>query len=210
MYLFTRTAQLAGPLREVMGWAAEITSNVNSHGGSHVSLWGSAYGQPVGRVVWSMWVESMADVSSLFVTLNADEEYHAVLAKGRDYLAAPAEDELRQLVHGTPPDATPPVGAVTVRTTATVANGKYVEAMAWGADMSAHVESVTGQRSYFFLDSFGAFGQVTWFTLSADVAAAEAASNAINADADYLGRLADVATLFLPGSGHRAMATKIA
>ena len=210
MFLFTRTAQLTGPLREAMGWAAEITANVNSHGGSHVSLWNSAYGQPVGRVVWSMWVPSMADVTSMFMTLNADEGYHALLGKGRDYLAAPAEDELRQLVQGTPPDATPPVGAVTVRTTATVANGQYVEALAWGADMSAHVESVTGQRSLFLMDSFGPFGQVTWFTLSADTAAAEAANNAINADPDYLGRLADVATLFLPGSGHRAMATKIA
>jgi hypothetical protein len=209
MYLFTRTVQLAGPLRDVMGWAGEITANVNSHGGSHVSLWHSTYGQPVGRFAWSMWADSMADVQSLFMTLMADEGYHDVLAKGRDYLAAPAEDELRQLVHGTPPDATPPAGAVTVRTSATIANGQYVEAMAWGAEMSAHVESVTGQRSFFFLDSFGPFGQVTWFTLSADIATAEAATNAINADADYLGRLADVGTLFLPGSGHRAMATKI-
>lgn len=209
MYLFTRTAQLTGPLREAFGWAAEITAFVNGHGASHVSLWSATYGQPVGTVTWTTWVDSMADISTLFVALESHDDYHEVLARGRDFLAAPAQDEIRQLVHGVPPETPPPAGAVVVRTTAMVANGQYVAALGWGADMAGHVGKVSGQPSFFLMDSFGGFGQVTWFSVSPDVAAAEAANDAINSDADYLARLSDVATLFLPGSGHRAMATKL-
>ena len=209
MYLFTRTAQLTGPLREAFGWAADVTAFVNAQGRSHVSLWSATYGQPVGTATWSTWVDSMADVSTMFAALDSHDGYHEVLARGREFLAAPAEDQIRQLVHGVPLDTPPPPGTVTVRTTATIANGQYVAALGWGADMAAHVERVSGQPSYFLMDAFGGFGQVTWFSVSADVATAEKANDAINSDADYLARLADVATLFLPGSGHRALATKL-
>ena len=210
MYLFTRTLQLTGPVREATGWAVEVAAFVNAHGSNRVSLWTSNYGQPIGRVVWSTWVDSMADVTAMFASLGADDDYHALIGRGGEFIAAPAEDELRQAIYGGPRETPPPMGAVTTMTTAVMANGKYAEGLAWGAEMAALVQRIGGHPSIFFADSFGAFGQVTWLTTSPDMASAESASNAINADVDYMARLADVATLFLPGSGRRAMASRIA
>jgi hypothetical protein len=210
MYLFTRSLQLTGPLRDAVGWAAEVTAFVNGSSAHPVSLWSANYGQPIGKVTWSTWVESMADVTSMFATLVADDGYHTVLAKGRDHIAGPAEDELRQALVGGPRDTPPPIGAVTTRTTATIANGQYGAALAWGVEMAGMVEGISGHATSFFADAFGAFGAVTWFTGAPDMTAAEAANNAINGNPDYMGRLSDVATLFLPGSGHRALATRIA
>ena len=39
---------------------------------------------------------------------------------------------------------------------------------------------------------------------------AEAAGDKLNADTEYLERLADVGHMFVPASGHRSMATRIA
>jgi hypothetical protein len=210
MYLFTRTLHLAGPQRDIFGWAADMTAFVNENSANRTTLWVANFGMPFGQVVWSAWLPSMADVSTMFAGLSASDDYQALIARGRDYFTGPASDELRQLVHGTPPDTPLPIGAVTNRTTATIANGQYGPALAWGAETAALVQRVSGSMTFFLMDTFGTFGQVTWFTTSRDMAAAEAANDKVNSDAEYLGRLADVATLFLPGSGHRALATKLA
>jgi hypothetical protein len=210
MYLFTRTAQLTGPLRDAGGWAVEVTAFVNAHGGNHVGLWSSTFGQSVGQVTWAMWAESMTDVSTLFATLNADEGYHAVIARGREFLAAPAKDELSRAIYGGPNDTPPPIGAVSTITTAVIDNGKYVEAVGWGADMAALVETLSGHPSQFLLGSSGTFGGVTWLSTETDMAAAQVSGEAVTNDPEYLSRLADIPSLFVPGSGYRWMATRIA
>ena len=209
MHLFSRVATLSGPPRASMAWATEITAFVNARTSKEVALWSVGFGQPLGTVVWSTWVDGLADIQASFAGLMDDEGYHALLERGRDVLGTGA-DQLRELVHGEPSGDSPPIGAVTSMTTATIANGKYEEALRWGAEMAGHVAQVTGSRTLFLSDVFGAFGQVTWLSGALDAAAADAARAALNADLDYLKRVADAGDLFVEGSARSSMATRIA
>jgi hypothetical protein len=210
MYLFSRTVTLGGLPRASSAWAVEITSYVNDHTDKDVTLWSSTFGMPLGTLTWATWVDSLADIQASFGGLLEDDGYESLLARGAELTTAPGADMLREVVYGELGDQAPPIGAVSTMTTATIANGKYGEGVAWGAQMAEHVQSLTGNRSFFLRDVFGTFGQVTWLTGAADAAATDAAMTAINGDAEYLKRLGDVGDLFLPGSGRQAMATRIA
>ncbi len=210
MFLFNRTTTLQGDLRGAMGWANEITGYVNANSDFDVTLWQAQFGYPVGTMVWSTWVESHAALEAGFAGLLAGDGYWDLIARGQEYVSAPAQDMLRQAVHGGPGDEPPPLGAATTVTTAVAAGGKLVEVMAWGAKMAAHVEQVTGLPTMFLADTYGTFGQVTWLSGAPDMATADQAGEALNGDAAYLERLGDIGELFVPASGHRGLAVRIA
>jgi hypothetical protein len=210
MYLFTRLATLRGNQRKSMAWAAEINGYVDAHSDHTLTLWRADFGYPVGTVAWSAWVESHAALNTGFAPLLDDDGYFALLDQGQEFLAAPAEDVLRQPLHGAPTGDGPPIGAVATVTTAVVAGGKYDAGIGWGIEMAQLVEEVTKLPTMFLLDSYGTFGQVTWLSGAPDLASADAASQTINANDKYMKRLGDVGDLFVPGSGRRGLVTRIA
>lgn len=210
MHLFSRTATLTGPPRESSAWARDITAYVNEHTSKQVTLWASTFGRPVGTLTWATWVDSFADMQAAFAGLLDDDGYDDMLRRGSDFIHAPAVDMLRELVHGELGDEVPPIGAVSMMTTATISNGKYEEGVTWGAEMAAHVQSITNLRSFFLRDVFGTFGQVTWLVGAPDMAGIDTATAAINADLDYLKRIGDVGDMFVTGSGRQGMSTRIA
>ncbi|HEY5154356.1 MAG TPA: hypothetical protein VIJ47_06450 [Acidimicrobiales bacterium] len=210
MYLFTRLATLRGNERRTMGWAVEMTGYVNAHSDHTLTLWRTDFGAPVGTVAWSAWVQSQNDLNVGFAALADDDGFFDMVDKGQEFMVAPPMDQLRQAVHGEPTDTPPPIGSVTTVTTAVVANGQYVEAAAWGVEMALLTQEISGLPTMFLIDSYGTFGQVTWLSGAPDLAASDAAGEAINANPDYLKRLGDVGDLFVPASGQRRMATRIA
>jgi hypothetical protein len=210
MYLFSRLATLTGDFRGSMTWAAEMSTYVDAHSDHSMSLWRADFGYPVGTVAWSTWAESQSSLDAGFAPLATDEGYFAMLDKGSAFLAAPAEDFLRQAVHGAPAGDPPPIGAVTTVTTAVMAAGEYNDALKWGVQMAELVEEVGKLPTMFLVDSFGAFGQVTWLTGAPDLATADAAGDAVNGNDKYMKRLDDAEDLFVPGSGHRGRVTRIA
>jgi hypothetical protein len=210
MYLFSRVATLRGNERRTLAWAAEVTSYVNDHCDHDLTLWRADFGYPVGTVAWSTWADSMDSLNRGFAPLAEDDGYFALLDEGAELVAEPPRDLLRRAVHGEPGGTPPPPGAVTQVTTAVVANGKYAEATAWGVEMADLVQQVTNQPTMFLVDAYSTFGQVTWLSGAPGLAAADAAADAIQGDADYLKRLADVGDLFLPGSGQQRLVTRIA
>ena len=211
MYLFSRTATLTGDARKSLGWAAEMNAYVDAHSKHDVSLWRCDFGQPVGTVVWSTWTESLVTLNDGFAELVADDGYFDMVEKGSDFEISPADDMLREVVHGGPTaGVTLPAGAVAVVTTAVMAAGKYNDAVAWSVEMAQLVEEITKQPTSFLVDAYGTFGAVTWLSAAADAAGADAANSALNGNDKYLSALGDVAGLFEPGSGLRAMYTHLA
>ena len=209
MRLFTRTVHLSGPPAELIAFSTDMAGHVSATTGVEVGLWNVQFGAPIGTFVYSARVEGLAHLASITSTLMADADYHDLLARGAEYISAPGEDTLATPLHGGDGDA-PPVGTVVTATTAVVAGGKYAEASAWGVDMSVLSEKVTGYPVGFYMYGFGTFGGVAWLSGAPDPAAAEAAGDTLNADADYLAKLGDVGDLFIPGSGNRSLATRIA
>ncbi len=210
MLLFSRVATLRGSERNSLAWAVEVSGYVDAHSDHSVSLWRSDFGRPVGTVIWSAWVESHDDLAKGFATLATDDGYHTLIEKGQEFVTDPPSDFLREAVHGGPADAAPPIGAVTTVTTAVIGNGRYSDAIGWGIEMAQLVEQVSGAPTMFLVDSYGTFGQVTWLSGAADMAAADKAGQAINADAEYMKRLGDAGDLFVPASGDRGLVTRIA
>jgi hypothetical protein len=210
MLLFSRLGTLTGNPRQAMTWAAEINGYVNAHSDHDLTLWRADFGFPVGTVAWSTWVESQESMAAGFAALADDDGYFAMLDQGAEFLTTPAQDILRDAVHGGPGDTAPPLGAVAAVTTAVIAGGQYGDAIAWSVEMAQLVEEVTKLPSSFFVDSFGTFGQVTWISAAPDLATARATGEAINTNDQYLKRLSDVGELFVQGSGHRSQATRVA
>lgn len=209
MRLFTRTVHLSGPVADVIGQSTEMRALVTAKTGVEVGLWNVQFGAPLGTVVYSAHVEGLGQLMSMNDTLMADAEYHELLARGAGFVDGPVEDSLGVPLHGDLGEV-PPVGTVVMATRAVVAGGKYAEAAAWGIDMAIHSEKVTGFPVGFFMDSFGTFGSVAWLSGAPDAAAAESAGDTLNADPSYLEKLGEVGDLFVPLSGVRSMATRIA
>lgn len=66
---------------------------------------------------------------------------------------------------------------------------------------------ITGSPASFFADSYG---QPTWITPHADLAAVDAANDALRANPNYLASIDGAGALFVPGSGMQGLATRIA
>ncbi len=209
MQLFSRRVHMTGPPAEAMAYAVEMRAHVSGLAGREISLWSVGFGAPLGTMIYSARVEGLADLQSITTPILADAEYHAKLAKGAAYASGPAEDSLLQPINGEIGDP-PPVGSLAVLTSAVVANGAYEAAIGWGIDMAEHVTAVSGMPTLFLSQQYGPFGAVGWIGVAADGSAVDAANAAINADAAYLAKLGAVGDLFVEGSGHRMLATRVA
>ena len=76
--------------------------------------------------------------------------------------------------------------------------------------MAQHAERVSGMPTSFLMSAFGTFGQVSWIGISPDAATLDAAGQKLNADPDYISKLSAAGDLFVPGSGHRTLLTRVA
>lgn len=209
MQLFTRSIHLAGPPTEVLSYASDMRSLVSDKIGREVALWSAWFGAPAGTYVYAMRVDGLADLAAMTATLPADADYRAQLVKGTDFMTGPATDNLAQPMHGSLGDP-PPVGSVAAVTSATIGNGQYVAAITWSIDVAKHVEQVTGLPAMFLTNEYGPFGEVTWISVAPNAAAVDMASQKINVDSTYIEMITSAAQFFIPGSGHRSLARRIA
>jgi hypothetical protein len=209
MQIFSRTLGTMGPQDEIMAWATDMTAYASEKSGNEVALWVPLFGWPVGTLGWSMRVDGLAGMQAAFAPMTEDPGYFAKVAEAREWVNSPAEDRLVTSLTGELGDP-PPVGSMVTITTAVMAGGRYGEAIAWGLDVAAHVSELTGIPTIFGTEEFGTFGTVQWIGGTPDAASADAARNAMNADDKYMGMLSSVGELFLPGSGHRSLLTRVA
>ena len=209
MLLFSRIATLTGSPRRAMPWAVGITQYVNAHGSLPVTLWAGNFGYPLGTVIWSAGVESLAALDAATAPLLADPGYLDLLDAGADLISTPGYDVLREVLYGTPGEP-PAVGSLINITVATAVVDRMADALGWAVEIAQHVESVIGSPVALLTDVFGTMGGVAWIGAQPDAAASDAARAKLNADADYLNRIKATKDLFIPGSGQLRQATRIA
>lgn len=207
MQLFTRQVMTAGP--EAEAWATDIAAAASAKMGTSVAVWAAGFGAPIGAMAFTARVDGIADLMAKAGPLADDADYQAKLAKGAEIMVGPPQDSLATPLHGDLGDP-PPVGSMAVVTNAVIANGQYAEAVGWGVDVAQHVTSLTGMPVGLMMQEYGAFGQLTWIGIGADAAAVDASAAAMNGDAEYLKKLSAAGNLFVPGSGQRSLATRVA
>jgi hypothetical protein len=210
MQLFSRSVHFQGPTADVVPHAIALRDHVSKKIGQEVSLWNILFGAPFGTVAYTARVDGLSGVAAIGTALAGDKEYEALLAKGTGWVSGPPVDTLRESLSGEMGAAVPPVGSVATVTTAVIEGGKYGAAIGWGLAVAAHVTAVTGQPVAFLMDMFGTFGQVAWIGIESDLGAADAANAKLNADAAYMEMLEGTAGMFVPGSGHRSIAVRMA
>ena len=210
MYLFTRSVTLSGSLPRAMAYAVDIRGHVADVLGRDIGLWSVGFGAPLGTVVFSARTEGLADLAAVNATLMADQAYLDRLEGGAEFRGAPGSDSLGRPLNGELGDDDPPVGAVAVYTSAIAAGGHMTDAVAWGIEVAEHAAVVGGVQVLVMAPSFGEFGQLGWLSVAADAAAAQASLEAVAADEGYIKMINDAGDLFVPGTGHRMMSTRIA
>lgn len=209
MHLFSRRATLSGAPNVILGWSADIRAHASGVLGSEIALWSVGFGAPTGTMAWSMRVEGLAGVAANSEKLLADEGYVRMAEAGRELFVGPAEDSLVQPLNREPADSLPPVGSVATITTATMGAG-YNEVLTWCMELTELVEGITGDPLLFGVSSFGTFGQVGWIGINGSAADADTAGDKLNANPDYLAKVSTAAGMFVPGSGHRMVMTRVA
>jgi hypothetical protein len=209
MLLFTRLVTLTGSPRKSIPWAMQMTEYVNSHGSLPVTCWSGTFGYPIGTVAWSTMVESQAALGAATSGLVADPGYLDLVESAADLVSTPGEDLLREVVYGTPGEP-PAIGSIATVTTATAIVDRMADAVGWAVEIAQHVENVIGTPVAVLTDVFGTMGGVAWISSQPDATAADAARGKINADGDYLSKIAGSKGLFIEGSGHLSQATRIA
>jgi len=209
MQLFSRQVLTAGPPAAAAAWAIDMAAEATAKMGTEVALWAGGIGAPVGSMAFTARVEGIADLAAKVAPLAEDADYQAKLAKGADIIVGPATDSLATPLHGElgAPSA---VGSFAVVTNAQIANGQYAEAIGWGIDVAQHVTSLSGMPVMVLMQEYGPFGTLTWIGISEDAAGVDASTAATNGDADYVAKLSAAGDLFVPGSGQRMMATRVA
>jgi hypothetical protein len=210
MKLFSRRVQMAGPPADTMSYATDMCAYVTGKIGREVALWSAQFGAPLGSMMYTMRVEGLADLRAATEGLLSDPEYHAKIAAGADYAAAPAEDQLGTPILGELGDQSPPVGAYAGVTTAQIANGKFADAIGWSVEVAQHVASTTGVPAMVLTGNYGPFGTVTWIAVTPDAAGVDAFTDALAGDEGYIKMLAATGDLFVPGSGQQALITRVA
>ena len=124
---------------------------------------------------------------------------------------APAVDNLAQPMLGELGDESPPSGRSRSLTTATMAGGKYAEAIGWGIDVAQHVTKVSGMPDHVPRQRLrhvrrrrrGSASRPTWLRPTPP-------AHAVNSDADYLAKLDASASSSCRARGNRMLLTRIA
>ncbi len=209
MQLFTRNVMMAGAPADIMQYSTDMRAYVEEKTGREIGLWANLFGAPNGAMAYTVLVEGLADLQSATAGLMEDPAYHAKLAAGQAMIGGPSMDSMAQPVYGEL-GGMPPAGSYAMVTRATMAPGKYMEAMGWGVEIAQHVEKVSGLQTMFLTGMFGGFGDVVWIMVAPDAAGADAATAAVNGDADYLQSVNDAGDLFIPGTGHQSLTTRVA
>jgi len=211
MQLFSRRVLAGGPPSKSMAFAAEMRALVSDTIGREVTLWNGLFGVPVGSMFYSMRIEGIGELSELSAKLAASPDYVAKLDAGDAFRSGmPPEDMLATPLYGDLDGDQPPVGSYAGIVMAEIDNGMYEEALAWGADMAAFAEEVTGLPELFLVNNFGPFGGVTWIQGAPDAAAVDAGMAKLNGNPDYLKRLGSSKGMFRPGSGMQGLINRIA
>lgn len=207
MYIFNRTRQ-AHPdhFIEAMTSSVEVAKKVTEVTGLEIHVWQTRFGAPVGTITWSCRLDSQAELHEATEKLAVDATYVDMAMSMASQYVGPAEDAMMRVVSGTPADTPSSFYVVTM---ASMANGKYAEAIEWGAAMQDYSCSALGAPGVFGTATYGGFADVAWLMGRESMAEVDAAADWEMSDAGYHERIQAASELFIPGSGHQRLIERL-
>jgi hypothetical protein len=206
MYIFSRTGSLdRNHLADGMASSVQIAAKVAQVTGREVRVFNVRYGQPYGTVMFSVRAESFAENAEMWEKLATDQGYLDMASSiSSKFSTLPTDRALSILV------ASPDVAGrhLYATTTATAANGKMAEAVAFGARAQG-VVAAAGFPSWFGASAFGAFGEMMWATGLDTAADVDRFQTFMSTDPGMQQIVAEAGDLFIPGSGQNGLLERI-
>jgi hypothetical protein len=207
MYLFSRNYKAqAGKAVEAATAAVTIADKGSTITGHPIYVWRTAFGAPIGTLSWSMRLESQAQLIELGEKLEADPTFVEMQLGLAESFEGDMVDRLVSVVSGTPAP-TPPTYIATVE--ASMAEGKYAEAIAFGVSMQEFIASELGLTTMFGAETYGGFASVVWLTGAQTAADLDRLNEFQMTNADYHERVNSAAGLFVESSGQQGLIEKI-
>lgn len=207
MYIFSRT-RCARPDRmlDALPSAVEIAGKVTAITGMDVHVWNVRFGQPMGTIMWSVRLDSQAQLFEATEKMMVDATYLDMSMSLAELFQGPTTDQLVRIVSGTPTEA--PAKFIS-STQAVMANGKYAEAMAFGVEMQEFVGKALGHPTVFGAATYGGFADVLWLLGADSMADVDAASDWEATDSEYQKRILSGGGLFVDGSGQNGLLERL-
>jgi hypothetical protein len=203
MYIYGAQIQAApGKGAAAAAKVTEIRDVMTAEVGQQFWSWGVVAGAPLGSFVMSTRVEGTAALREMQMKLAASETYQNLAAGVSDLWAAPPETNFNQVVAVAGAVGESPAPVISI-TQATIAGGNMSEAMAWSGKLLEHASNVTGAGAMLTVSAVGNPFDVGWMLGFESGEASDAASQAIQADADYTALLDEGTGLFIDGSAQR-------
>lgn len=207
MYIFSRTRQArSDKILEATAAGVEIAGKVSTITGHDIHCWAVRFGQPMGTMMWSVRIDSQADLYDATAKMTADSSYIDMAMGMNEYFEGNAHDRLGRLVSGTPSEE--PARFIGI-TEASMAAGKYAEAMAFGVDMQEFVADQLGVATVFAKDVYGGFADVLWLTAADSMEQVDSQADWQMSNAEYLEKVAAADGLFIDGSGHNGLIERL-
>lgn len=211
MYLFSRRLRArTGDPAKAMAWATGITERVRQISGLDVSLYSSVFGPEVGTLVFSAFVPDLGALETAADKLVVDDGYLTEVVAGQQFAPDGADDRLVQVLH--PTDIGIPTEEVNYVAVVEAVSGPNMAACVETAiAIARRSEAVTGRATLVASNVTGAWGGISWMNAFPDLAAAEAANQAISADADWMQLVQEAGNVFAddPGATQQRMYRRI-
>lgn len=211
MFLFTKIVATKGTPDRVRAMGTDMVGIVNQKSGLSVSLWTTFQGAPLGTLGFTTLVGTMSEYYAAAETLLHDDEYLDKVAEAQEYMLAPPEDRVVEILHTSGGDyRRAEVGSVASVITAQVNNARFGSALHWGVEMAETVSSITGHPLMLGRAVAGTFGTLAWVTAAPDMPTFEAAEEALGKDPAYLAKLDEMGDVFVAGSGQVTLSFRVA
>ncbi len=207
MYVFSRSRK-AKPeaVLEAVPAAVSIAEKVTTLTGLDIYVWQARFGAPLGTLMWSCRLDNQAQLFEATEKMLADPGYVEQALGMYEHFEGDATDRLFRLIAGTPADSP----AKYVQTTeATIANGRYAEAMEWGAEIAMYVGESSGRNVMFAASNYDGFGTVGWMTGADSMDQMDALDDWTMTDTGYQERIGAAGDLFVPASGMRGLIERV-
>jgi hypothetical protein len=142
------------------------------------------YSPGYGTIAWTSWFDDLAALEKVGDKLQTDSSMTKLSDQGAKYTEGGLDDGIWQPIYGSPDPARAIQYVSTV--TAVAAPGAIERAMGVGVEIAQKVETVTGASCMFSQGLTGPYGSVGWLTAYDNIAAFQAAGDAIAADTSLI------------------------
>ena len=189
------------------GAAIEVAGMVTSITGISVNVYLTRYGQPINNLRWSCRVESQTEMQKATDTLMADAGYVEWVGKHAHLFEVAPTDLLANVISSSGMENGP--AAFYSVLTATAANGRMADAVAFGVRAQQFVAEATKLSTAFATGVYGAFGTVTWLTGANSMDGIDSIDEMQMSNPGYHELVKDAGELFNTGSGMTTLIQKI-